>query len=148
MSLRSRRTPCCGASSASGPSATSIAATTQTSAHARLGAGSLTRRSTSTRWNCRRPLEALHTLEPHPSVVATLYPGDSSRGPGSRRIHTATLEPRLRQLGQGQPVVNVAFRQYEEGEQRYEDGFLRLTLADARELVTALNYLIEMADRG
>ncbi len=98
--------------------------------------------------DCRRPLEALHTLEPHPSVVATLYPGDSSRGPGSRWIHTATLEPRLQQLGQGQPVVNVAFRQYEEGEQRYEDGFLRLTLADARELVTALNYLIEMADRG
>ena len=32
--------------------------------------------------DCRHPLEALHTLEPHPSVVASLYPGDSSRGPG------------------------------------------------------------------
>ena len=45
-------------------------------------------------------------------------------------------------------MVSVAFRQYEGGEQKYEDEFLRLTVADARELVTALNYLIEMADRG
>ena len=96
----------------------------------------------------RHPLEASHTLEPHPSVVASLYPGDSSRGPNSRWIHTATLEPRLAQLGQAPPVIRVAMRQYEEGEQKYEDELLRLTVADARELVTALNYLIEMADRG
>ena len=87
-------------------------------------------------------------MEPRPSVVASLYPGDSSRGPHSRWIHAATLEPRLVQLGQGAPVVNVAFRQYEGGEQQYEDEFLRLTVTDARELVTALNYLIETADRG
>ena len=40
------------------------AATTQTSARARRGAGLLTRASTSTRWTSRHPLEALHVLEP------------------------------------------------------------------------------------
>ena len=39
-------------------------------------------------------------------------------------------------------------RQYEGGEQKYDDDFLRLTVTDARELVTALNYLIETAERG
>ena len=52
------------------------------------------------------------------------------------------------QLGQGAPVVNVAFRQYEEGEQKYEDEFLRLTVDDARELVVALEFLIATADRS
>ena len=39
----------------------------------------------------------------------------------------------------------MAFRQYEGGEQKYEDGFLRLTVTDARELVTALEFLIATA---
>ncbi len=99
--------------------------------------------------DCRHPLEASHTLEPHPSVAASLYPGASSPTRRSRWIHTATLEPRLSQLGQGAPVIKVAFRQYDEaGEQNYKDDFLRLTVTDARELVAALEFLIATADRG
>ncbi len=98
----------------------------------------------------RHPLEASHTLEPHPSVAASLYPGASLSLGSGKYIHaTTTIEPRLVQIGQAHPVINVAMRQYDEaGEQNYEDDFLRLTVDDARELVTALNYLIETADRG
>jgi hypothetical protein len=42
----------------------------------------------------------------------------------------------------------VAFRRYEDREQIPDDEYLRLTVTDARELVTALQYLIETAERG
>lgn len=75
---------------------------------------------------CEHPLEASHTLEPHPSLAASLYRGTSISNGSGKYIHaTTTIEPRLQQLGQGAPVVNVAFRQCEGGEQKYEDEFLR-----------------------
>ncbi len=96
-----------------------MTATTQTSARVRRGAGSPDEYKHEV--DCQHPLEASHTLEPHPSVVASLYPGTSSTGPRSRWVQAATLEPRLEQLGQGAPVVNVAFRRYEGGEQKFDE---------------------------
>ena len=95
-----------------------------------------------------RPLDAVHRQEVTPSVAASLYPGEYVAVGGTRCVHVATIEPRLEQVGQTEPVINVAMRRYEKGEQKYEDEFLRLAITDARELVTALNYLIETADRA
>ena len=39
-------------------------------------------------------------------------------------------------------------RQFDGGEQQYENQFLRLTITDARELVAALEFLIATAERG
>ena len=93
------------------------------------------------------PMVATHTMEATPSVVASLYPG--SYGSGSPRcIRPATLEPYLVQVGQGATTIGVAFRRYDQGEQMYEHEFLKLTVTDARELVTALQYVNEAAERG
>ena len=96
----------------------------------------------------RHPLEAGHEMEGTPSVVASLYPGAPAIGAEDRFVRTATLEPRLHQLGQGPPTVDVAFRRFDGRDQLFDDEFLKLTLTDARELVVALNYLIEAAERG
>ena len=96
----------------------------------------------------RHPLEAGHEMEAAPHVVASLYPGAPAFGAEDRFVRTATLEPRLHQVGQGSPTVDVAFRRYDGGDQLFDDEFLKLTITDARELAVALNYLIELADRG
>jgi len=74
--------------------------------------------------------------------VASLYSG-SNIAHGANRLNlvlTATIEPRLEQVGQAPPRINVAMRRYDENrEQVYVDEFLRLTVTDARELVTARN---------
>ena len=45
-------------------------------------------------------------------------------------------------------MIGFSFRRYDKGEQMYEHEFLKLTVTDARELVTALQYVIEAAERG
>jgi len=94
------------------------------------------------------PLDAEHRLEANPSVVASLYPGTNlALGAAEcRHIYTVTIEPRLEQRGQAQPVINLAMRTYENREQVYVDELLRLTVTDARELVAALEFLT--ADRS
>jgi len=94
------------------------------------------------------PLEAGHEMGSKPEVVASLYQGAPPIGGDDRYIQTATIEPRLEQVGQAAPVINVAMRRHDGREQNYADEFLRLTITDARELVVALNYLIEAAERG
>ena len=99
--------------------------------------------------DCMHPLEAGHRMEPTPYVVASLYPGQPPIGtPDCRFVQTATIEPRLEQDGQAPPVINVGMRRHDGRDQNYEDEFLRLSITDARELVLALNYLVEPAERG
>ena len=94
------------------------------------------------------PLLATHSNEGTPSVVASLYPACPAEGSGLRYVLAATLEPHLWQVGQSDPSINVAFRRYEGREQIFDHDFVKLTVTDARELVTALQYLIETAERG
>lgn len=44
------------------------------------------------------------------SIVASCYAGHYDRGGAG--VHTATLEPRLEQVGQGPAVIRVAFRRW------------------------------------
>jgi hypothetical protein len=94
------------------------------------------------------PMSATHTLEASPSIVASQYVGDSVRGEDPRLVTPATIEPRLEQVGQGEPIVHVALRHGYGKQHTYEDDRLLLSLDDARELVTVLNHLIETADKG
>ena len=95
------------------------------------------------------PLSATHTMEGVPSLVASQYSGTWVVGEESERlVETATLEPRLEQIGQGAPTVRVALR-HGYGKQRiYEDDRLVLSIDDDRELMTLLSSLIDMADKG
>ena len=93
------------------------------------------------------PMVANHIMDTNPSVAASLYEADWSRGEGERYIHVATIEPRLEQAGQGDPVIKVALRWFEH-EHEHEHEHLRLSLDEARELVTALDYLVKVAERG
>ena len=88
------------------------------------------------------PMVARHTMDTHPNVVASLYPGDYGDG---RVVQTATIEPCLEQVGQADPTIRVALRYWDGRKPMYDDERLRLTITDARELVTALTYLIETA---
>jgi hypothetical protein len=84
-----------------------------------------------------------------PAVMATLYQGEFASGHGDDRfVRAATIEPRLEQLGQAAPLIRIALRRWKGREQHYDDGRLKLTVADARELVKVLDYLIETAESG
>lgn len=91
--------------------------------------------------NPSHPLVATHTPAFHSSVVATLYAGEVV---DDDVMQMATIEP---QLEQSVPRIYVRLRHYPGGEQDFRER-LCLTLTDARELVTALNYLIEAAEGG
>lgn len=88
------------------------------------------------------PMVAAHHMDTYPNVVASLYPGDFGFGE-DRIVQVATLEPRLEQTGQADPTIRVALRYWNGRKPMYDDVRLRLTITDARELVTALTYLIE-----
>ena len=91
-----------------------------------------------------QPMTATHSTDSI-SVVASCYAGDYGHGEGAAAVHTATLEPRLEQVGQGSAIVRVALRRWRGKDQLFTDSHLRLTVADARELVVALNHLIGLA---
>lgn len=90
------------------------------------------------------PLVPTHTTEDEPCVMASLYQANYSSG--GDYIQAATIEPGLHQLGQGDPIIRIAFRHYEGRKYRYDAERLRLTLTEAEELVSALRYLIDLAE--
>lgn len=101
-------------------------------------------------------LTKVHTLDWIPEIRASLYAGEKNllRTRSCYEIHTATIEPRLVQHNQALPEVNIGLRTYERvrdadgkwrTQMKYEDERLRLTIADACELVTVLEYLIDVA---
>jgi hypothetical protein len=83
-------------------------------------------------------------MEPAPKVAVSLYPGHFGHTP-DRIIRAATLEPRLEQLGDAVPTMRLAFRRDDGDAQLLDHDYLRLTLEDAQELVTALTFLISTA---
>lgn len=90
------------------------------------------------------PLEAEHNMGAIPHVVASLYPGDPGHA-GDRVVSAATIEPRLEQVGQGDPRIAVGFRRYRGRESLFDLEYLRLSLTDARELARVLNHLVDLA---
>jgi hypothetical protein len=60
-------------------------------------------------------------------------------------VHTATLETHLDQDGRQDPVVTVNLRHYPAKQHAYEER-VRLTVSDARELITALTYVCDVAE--
>jgi hypothetical protein len=87
--------------------------------------------------------------------VASLYSGENTYSvdepPGT---HTATIETNLEQTGGGDPRIAIALRRYRHRvgtrhwEQTYDPKRPLLSLDDARELVVALNYVLEQADQS
>lgn len=92
-------------------------------------------------------MTATHSMECTPSVALSLYPADPPRGAGSRYVLLTALEPRLQQHGQQEPTIQVGMRTYEGREQQYVDDFLRLSIDDAEDLITALSYLVKVAEQ-
>ena len=94
-----------------------------------------------------RPMTATHTTDNDPTIVASFYKG-ASHAP-DYATHTATLEPRLEQVGQNLPAIHIALRHYPVGnKQVYLHKHLSLRLDDARELALVLNYLVGLAEQG
>jgi hypothetical protein len=91
------------------------------------------------------PMTAHHTLASTPSIVASLYPGEHMRSEYDA-VHTATLETHLDQDGGQDPVIAVNLRHYPERHKQEYDQRLRLTVSDARELITALTYVCDVAE--
>lgn len=94
-------------------------------------------------------MRARHNLQSSPTLVASLYAGERDRFREDSVIHAATIETHLSQLSNGSPMVEVYLRDYPWSEgsrkQRYQER-LRLTIADARELITALAYVCDTAE--
>ena len=95
-------------------------------------------------WSNRRPRPT-----PTRGRRSTLYTRNHPARPGAAlQVHPhGDAQTRLEQLGQTPRSSTLAFRQYGGGAQKYEEEFLRLTVADARDLVTALDFLIATASR-
>lgn len=91
-----------------------------------------------------RPFSATHTMDATPAIAGSLYwgwRGDCGTQP------VATIEPRLQQRGQNDPTIRIAVRSGDdEGRMVYADDRLRLSIDDAKDLVTALQYLLEVAE--
>jgi hypothetical protein len=88
----------------------------------------------------------MHTLEGTPSIVASQYEGSEMNGIGDDPdiVCTATIEPRLQQLGQRDPRIDVYLCRGHRDRAKFEK-VLRPSLDDAQELIVALNYLIKVA---
>ena len=89
------------------------------------------------------PFEAVHTLPATPSVAASLY----GAGRNADLASVSTIEPRLEQVGQAPPVINVALRLWRGKEMDYTDELLRLSIDDAEDLIAALSYLVKVAEQ-
>ncbi|MEP6814122.1 MAG: hypothetical protein ABI873_01080 [Marmoricola sp.] len=88
---------------------------------------------------------ASHALEPAPSILASLYESDLERQE-PHGVAAAQIETHLVQLGGDEPQITVYLRDYPDRKRRFEER-LRLTVADAREVITALSYVCEVAER-
>jgi len=84
-----------------------------------------------------------HERTPH--VVATLYEVETVSS-DERYVAAATIEPHLFQLGKGAPLITVHLRHCEGGNAQFGE-ILKLTLTQAQELATALNFLVNTAER-
>jgi hypothetical protein len=92
----------------------------------------------------KRPMRALHTIgDDSVSIVASRYGGGSLMGDDT--TEAATMIVGLEQAGSSEPVVKVSLRHYVDRKLRL-DRALNLTVADARELVTALTYVVGIVD--
>jgi hypothetical protein len=96
------------------------------------------------------PFKANHALEPSPSFPASLYRGWHDHRPNEKwYVHPATLEVNVRAVSKADPVVTVALRQVSARshlEFDYDPERLRLSVDDARELITALTYVCDVID--
>ncbi|MCD4525248.1 hypothetical protein [Nocardioides sp. cx-173] len=91
------------------------------------------------------PMTPEHSLGIAVDTVASHYVGDREKVGDGWVVNTARLSADLQQLGDGEPQVQVALHHYVEGRHRCEER-LRLSIEDARDLMTALRYVIELAD--
>lgn len=97
--------------------------------------------------NQRHPMAATHTSDDNvPEVALSLYEADPGRGEDPW-VRLSTLEPRLEQVGQGDPEVVIGRRTYKGRECTWEDEFLRLTLDDTQDLIAVLAHLVKLADQ-
>jgi hypothetical protein len=92
----------------------------------------------------KHPMTATHRIEGAPSIVASLY-GGGSLTTGGDPVEVATIIVGLAQNGSSEPVVEVSLRQYVDRKLRLDDA-LNLSVADARELVSALTYVVGIVD--
>lgn len=84
-------------------------------------------------------------MDTFPYMLASLYEGDFEEG-SERVVQAATIEARLEQTRQEALTIRVALRQWNGRKSLYDDARLCLTNEDARELVTAVTYLIDLAE--
>ena len=88
---------------------------------------------------------ALHHIDEVVRTVASLYPGSGGNPPAPNGLHhVATIESDLIQLGSDEPGISVSLRRWEGHRSRHTE-LMTLTLTDAKELATALDYLVYLA---
>lgn len=91
------------------------------------------------------PRNAMHLLDELPPIGLGQYPGwVEQTGEHEYVSHLPTLELYMEQRGQAMPIIEIGTRQRVENKQQYRT-LVRLSVADARELITLLNYLVEAA---
>lgn len=89
---------------------------------------------------------ALHFLEPAPRVLATCYRGWSYKG--YREVSAAAVELKLEQMGQGAPRIELWLRR-QDPNNPYSSTLekrLALSIEDTWDLITALQYVVEVAN--
>ncbi|HXH79106.1 hypothetical protein, partial [Nocardioides sp.] len=84
-----------------------------------------------------------------PTVFASRYAGHCSgnSSTGDRDIRAATIEPHLKQRGQGEPVIDVYLRHWPQYNNLKFEKRLSLSVQDAQDLIVALEFLVETAER-
>ncbi|RLV49010.1 hypothetical protein D9V37_10525 [Nocardioides mangrovicus] len=96
------------------------------------------------------PMRAHHHLLATPTTVASLYSGTWYSGTGdrvgTREVVTSSIETQLEQIGTREPMIRVSPRHWPDGRELKLVEKLRLRVEDARELITALTYVCDVAD--
>lgn len=90
------------------------------------------------------PFFAKHVLDPWPSIRLSDYVGFRDEG-----VATSTLAVKLEQAGRGKHTIRLMLTAPPRaGDEPEVQEAVRLHLQDARELITALQYVIETAEKG
>lgn len=92
----------------------------------------------------KRPMTATHEMQAAVRTVASYYRGEVDSS--SQRGETAYYLSRLRQRGQNGPYIDLTLRHIDNDGDLVMGNAGCLTIADAKELVTALCYLIGVAE--
>lgn len=96
-----------------------------------------------------QPMQAEHSMEARASVALTLYRGSQGGADGERYMESATLEPRIEQVGQDAPILVIGGRFHDDdGKQAYDHEMVKMTVDDTRDLIKVLTHLVEVAERG